>query len=263
MKLEFMDYIDKNKIYYYPNKDNIFKDVNCFKNRIVRAEKQAGGSKMYYFDKEGIYRVIPELVKANEFEMMGSLGLSRRGNVTLPRVVKGVCIQNNWLRAVISSLTPNEDSLKTLVERYNLIVEKISEDESLSAREILEGVCKEYKLKKLSKSAKIVESSEVSKEVKDFIYKINKPIIERDAENTNHNTFDFVRIYVSVPTFESFPERKNFIKDNMRDIIKLVLDVIGNNSSYKKYGVPVSFLKPDTITLTKQSELMFLFSLKG
>ena len=111
-------------------------------------------------------------------------------------------------------------------------------------------------------TGKILNENKVDYQLHHFILKISQPIFERDIENSNNRTFDFIRCYVSIPTKESFPERNQFIKKHKKDIIKLVIYKIKNSKKFQYYNIPINFLKIDHIIITNQNEIEILFSLK-
>jgi len=98
-----------------------------------------------------------------------------------------------------------------------------------------------------------------------FIVKIDHPVIERATDNENRDTFDFIRIFVSVNDLGEDmcgKSLKEAVKDNMGCIINRALDKISGSKSYQKFDVPVNFLKISRATLTKDSRLELLFELK-
>ena len=97
-----------------------------------------------------------------------------------------------------------------------------------------------------------------------FILKINNPSIERDTDNLNKETFDFVRVMVSIPDKDTMSNSEvmsmyNKYKDRL---MKDVLEKISNSRSFKKYNVPINFLRLSRSTVTSSREIMLLFELK-
>lgn len=94
-----------------------------------------------------------------------------------------------------------------------------------------------------------------------FVLRIDKPKIERELTNPNKDTFDFVRIFLAIP--QKHPNRSQFIRNHLKEINRMALAKIQNNTSYKRYGVPINFLRLTEYTITRQSELMLLYELKA
>lgn len=92
--------------------------------------------------------------------------------------------------------------------------------------------------------------------------KIMRPHVKvgRSCDNTNKSTFDFVT--VTIRLCYSFADAKAYVMDHHNELRKIAADAITTSSAYKKYGVPTSFLKLDSVTLTKDCTLHFSFSLK-
>ena len=84
--------------------------------------------------------------------------------------------------------------------------------------------------------------------------------VGRSVDNSNKSTFDFVT--VTIRLCYSFADAKTYVMKHHSELRKMAADAIANNSAYKKYGVATSFLKLDSVTLTKDCTLHFSFSLK-
>ena len=97
-----------------------------------------------------------------------------------------------------------------------------------------------------------------------FILKINTPSIERDTDNLNKDTFDFVRVMVSIPDKDTMSnsEVMSMYKKYKNQLMKDVLEKISNSRSFKKYNVPINFLRLSRSTVTSTREIMLLFELK-
>lgn len=94
-----------------------------------------------------------------------------------------------------------------------------------------------------------------------FITRIVGPNIQREYGNKNTATFDF--IYVDVCIIHSWEtNKKEYIKQNMPEIKKRVLEKIENSKRFQKFGIPTNFLKLTSITLTRDDVLHFIFELK-
>lgn len=70
-----------------------------------------------------------------------------------------------------------------------------------------------------------------------FITKIEKPAFIREPENDNKNTFDMIKMYVNI--CNDWPERKNYIKHNIKEIMRIVTGNLSENKTFQKYNVPI------------------------
>lgn len=94
-----------------------------------------------------------------------------------------------------------------------------------------------------------------------FITKIEHPFFIREPENQNRKTFDIIKIQANI--IENWPEdKKQYIKKNIKEITTMVIKKLENNQSFKKYGIPINFLRLSHITLTHDSGILFIFELK-
>lgn len=106
-----------------------------------------------------------------------------------------------------------------------------------------------------------IESHEKPSGVDRFIGKIDKPIFVREPENENKNTFDY--IYIDILIIQNWEtDKMEYIKENMYEIRRRVVEKLQNDRSFEKYGVPINFLKISRITLKRDSILQFVFELK-
>lgn len=156
------------------------------------------------------------------------------------------------LRVILDKNVENKDAL--FISLYNEVL-KIN----------ITNFRSKYKLTKnqnLSPTERILKITNVPEEVKRFIQRIDMPTIEREADNNNKKSFDFVRIRISIPTKESFINRKEFIEDNMKWIIAVTLNKLKDIKKFTRYGVPVEYLSLKRATITCTSELELLFELK-
>ena len=82
--------------------------------------------------------------------------------------------------------------------------------------------------------------------------------------NLNTATFDFIRVTFSVRNEAAFPDRKEFIRNHMKDFVSEAYLRILQRKSFQKYGVPISFLKPKALRLMgRTDELELTFELKS
>lgn len=200
----------------------------CFlTNRALRATKQ--GRAVYFFDEDGIYRKV-SFEKAKELNI-GDVYFWGKDNVRIFKwyqLVKPLCDVNGNLLVIAISKLKDGDTAETFF-KY------ISE-------------------------AKF-ERHELPKGLDRFITKIQGPYIEREFGNTSTNTFDFV--YVDVCIIQNWEtDRKSYIKANMPEIKRRVIQKIEGSKRFQRYGIPVNFLKITSITLTRDDMLHFIFELK-
>lgn len=95
-----------------------------------------------------------------------------------------------------------------------------------------------------------------------FITKIDRPIIERDTDNLNAKTFDFVRVHMYTLTYEEDDPLK-LIKKYRKDILAMALEQIEKSKRFKHYGLPINFLKLDHFTYCDNQKMIeLLFTLK-
>lgn len=92
------------------------------------------------------------------------------------------------------------------------------------------------------------------------IGKIGPFIFDRIPENTNKNTFDFIRCDVSIMGVE---DKYIFCKENYKEIIGRVLDKLESSQSFKKYHVPTNILRVSRATVLKDGDLAILFEIKS
>ena len=94
-----------------------------------------------------------------------------------------------------------------------------------------------------------------------FITKIDKPVFERATDNLQKETFDFIRVDVSIVT-TWHEDRMKYIQKNQHEITKRVIERIQDSKRFQAMGVPINFWKISSITLTRDSILEYLFELK-
>lgn len=113
----------------------------------------------------------------------------------------------------------------------------------------------------ISKTEKLMRTLRVPVELAMFVHTVGTPEIEREFENKNPNTFDFIRVYVSVKHVDANTKR-TMLRKYKKEIMNMVLLQIKTNKSFKKYGIPVNFLRLSQCVLTRDHQIMFLFELK-
>ena len=93
-----------------------------------------------------------------------------------------------------------------------------------------------------------------------FVTKIEKPMFIRVPENTNKKTFDIIKVIVG--TCVEWPNRNKFIKENAKDIYKMVLKKLEDDKSYQKFNVPIGCLALTELKERYDHTLDFTFELK-
>lgn len=98
-----------------------------------------------------------------------------------------------------------------------------------------------------------------------LVQHIAPPIYERIPGNTNDATFDYIRMTVGLPRyqFSSWEALQNEVKKHQQDIYQRVVQRLEKDGQFKKYGIPMSFLKLSDVTLLRDFSMEFIFELKG
>lgn len=93
---------------------------------------------------------------------------------------------------------------------------------------------------------------------------IAPPVYERVLGNDNKNTFDRIRITVGLPRyqFNSWGGLQNEVKKYQNEIYQRVVQKLETDRQFKRYGVPLYFLKLSDVTLLRDFSLEFIFELK-
>lgn len=94
-----------------------------------------------------------------------------------------------------------------------------------------------------------------------FITRIESIGVEREEDNNNTRTFDFVRIRMHTMVYVD--DHMTFIQKFRTDILNKALTAIASSKEFNRFGVPVNILKLDKFTYCRNSHLIeLLFSLK-
>ncbi len=183
------------------------------------------GGKYYYFDEKGIYNSIPEEEAKNILD-----NVYERVDGSTFYIMKSY-IRNVEMNVLISSLA------------------KLKPGESFDEfKEIYQKI--EFKHK------------EKLKGLERFITKIDSPRFIKMPENQELEVFDFIHVDVFVVT-EWETDIYKYILENKKEIIYRVLKKIEADKSFKKYSVPINFLKLANITYSKRLNFIrFVFELK-
>lgn len=94
---------------------------------------------------------------------------------------------------------------------------------------------------------------------------IAAPTFERIPENNDKTTFDYIRMTVGLPRyqFDSWEELQGEVEKYRHEIYQRVIQTIEDDRHFKRYGVPINFLKLSDVTLRRDFSMEFLFELKG
>lgn len=97
-----------------------------------------------------------------------------------------------------------------------------------------------------------------------LIQRIEAPEYERVPENLNEATFDRIRVYVYLPRymFNTWDELRGAVKENRSEIDRRVLQKIETDRHFKKYKVPINFIKLSTVILRRTYALEYIFELR-
>lgn len=246
--------------------------ANDFKNQVISITVR-NTVMIRYFDNEGILH-ISNMARKNFYEQCSqnnegpkiTLQVSEtetayyqskynrynrmNNSVNLPKSISGVSIHKNYLREVITSMESG-NTIANMIERYNY---RVDTDHDMFAIK--------YKKEKMSSTDRILYSNFISEEVRRFILRVESPKFERETGNENNKTFDFIRIFLSIPGKDSCPNRADFIKKHQQEIFQIALQKIGETKRFTKFGIPLNVLTLESAMITRQSQLQLLFGIK-
>ena len=95
-----------------------------------------------------------------------------------------------------------------------------------------------------------------------FITKIDLPKFIKKPENQDLEVFDFIYIDVFVVT-EWESDIYKYILENRKEITNRVVNKLKTNRRFKKFSIPINFLKLTKITYSRgQNFIRFVFELK-
>lgn len=97
-----------------------------------------------------------------------------------------------------------------------------------------------------------------------LVQHISPPVFEREPENQNNSTFDRIRITVGLSRylFSSWEDLKREVETYRPEIYQRVVQKLENDRQFKRYGVPINFIKLSDVTLLLDYSLEFIFELK-
>ena len=92
---------------------------------------------------------------------------------------------------------------------------------------------------------------------------LRKPKIEigRYYDNRDKSTFDFINVDIVICL--AYSEAKSWAQIHRKELVQYAIDAVKDNDRFKKFNVPINFLKIDTIVIQHDCILHFTFSLKG
>lgn len=99
-------------------------------------------------------------------------------------------------------------------------------------------------------------------EIYNFITSIGCVSIEREPENKDKSTFDFIRVYASTKAI-SLEEKRQILSTHKREILRLILTKIKRSPNFQRYDIPINFLRLTQCTLTRDQQIVFVFELKN
>jgi hypothetical protein len=91
--------------------------------------------------------------------------------------------------------------------------------------------------------------------------KIGRISYEREPENTNTKTFDFIRVEVLTAALNKY-DLYEWAKKFKDTLISNILKKLESDKRFIKYGVPINFLRLDNIIITNDCLVVFMFELK-
>ena len=192
--------------------------------------------KYYYFNEDGVYSCMSEKEILNSDIYIGGFYWGENGQVK--------CYCDNELKLLFRTLNigENERMAKMAITKMNL------GDKVQDLEKYYNGISfKKHTIEGIDR----------------FITRIDNPQFFCSPENPNKSTtFDFIHIDVGIVSEWSM-DRVEYIKQNIDEIDKKVIDKIQNNTSFLKYGVPVNILKATQRTIVlRMSKLHYVFELK-
>lgn len=152
-----------------------------------------------------------------------------------------------------------------LLDSVCLILDKAKKGDTLDD---IQQRCKRY-IRQLGMEKKAVlkpKTLDILNDMDRFVIKVHTPTYERVPENINKNTFDFVRVFIDIPSNKScsIEDCKLVLKNYRVAICNKLLTKIAEHSKFQKFGVPVNILKLSKITLLENfRQVEFVFELKN
>ena len=104
-----------------------------------------------------------------------------------------------------------------------------------------------------------VEPSEFER----LVQHIGPPIYERIPENNDETTFDRIRVIVGLPRYlyGSWEELSEEVLKYKPEILQAAIMRIAADRQFKRYGIPINFLKVSNAQLLRDYSLELIFEL--
>ena len=100
--------------------------------------------------------------------------------------------------------------------------------------------------------------------VDQLVQYIAPPIYERVPENANDDTCDHIRKIVGLPCYKfSWEALQAEVKKYHREIYELVIQKLEKDRKFKRYGVPINFLKLSDVTERRPGAMELIIELRG
>lgn len=94
---------------------------------------------------------------------------------------------------------------------------------------------------------------------------IHSPTYERVPENLDETTFDYIRMIVGLPRykFDSREALQDEVEKYQQEIYQQVVQKLENDRQFKRYGVPIEFIKLSDVILRHDFSIEYIFELIG
>lgn len=225
-----------------------------------------------YFDNDLVYRTMYLPMIDGKYKTPDNLSHHEAFKCIDGRTVtkiNGKPISKQSLKQAMSMMSPGM-TLRDMFRKYNKCLsanQKISEEQTRRRNATREkqryaNLINNGQTSRASKkTARLMAQANVPFDVYAKITKIETPMFERERDNSNKKSFDFIRI--SALTIEMpRDETKAFLSENKTAVIKLILAAIRKSKTFQNFGVPINFLRLSNCVLTNDHRLEFLFELK-
>lgn len=188
-------------------------------------------------------------------------------------VLYDIPINQELLNYVINYMTPNRSTIEDLIKSYNEIAKYYikARNNGLYGSDLILYSKDKFNMEKMrlqqsyatTATTKFLRShTDISEQVKAFMFKISQPVFRRDPGNTNRKTFDSIHVEISIPSKTKMPNRVEFIKKHKREIAVLALRKIEQSKQFERYDIPINFLQLKSIKILPADEITIMFTLK-
>lgn len=233
--------------------------------------KEKNEKDLFYFDENLTYKNTKSAwqgMKPDNSDVIQNNNclISKKGTVIT--AINGSKLNKAILYAVVKSL-PLGTHFRDFVGIYNQVVTKHIESTHIVIDENAKEKQKKRYLAQMNQTEttmtatdKLMIEAAVPFGVYKTVTKIENPQIERETDNKDTHTFDFVRVTMTTVKMTN-EQRKAFIRKYKKSIIRLILNRIKNYKHYQRFGIPINFLRLTSCTLTYDHSIVFLFELKN